>query len=80
MFLSVLKIGRVFHNVRRSKHRSVSAMRRKLHSVSSFFLFRLEPAALGFKSVFVMPAKLLFKKLLQILLRRGDGGNAEVLY
>ena len=34
----------------RSKHRSVSASRRKLHYVSSFFLFRIEPAPLGFDS------------------------------
>ena len=37
----------------RSKHRSVSASRRKLHYVSSFFLFRIEPAPLGFDWVFI---------------------------
>ena len=38
------------HGVRRSKHRSVSVLRRKLHYVSPFFLFRIEPASLGFNS------------------------------
>ena len=31
------------HHVRRSKHRSVSALRRKLHYVSSFFLLNCDP-------------------------------------
>ena len=31
------------HHVRRSKHRSVSALRRKLHYVSSFFLSKSNP-------------------------------------
>ena len=37
----------------RSQHRSVSASRRKLHYVGSFFLFRIEPAPLGFDLLFL---------------------------
>ena len=39
----VLKIGWPCHNVRRSKHRAVSALRRKRHYVSSFFLLNCDP-------------------------------------
>ena len=45
------------YHVRRSKHRSVSALRRKLHYVSSFFLFQIEPTSLGFDLVFYLFSK-----------------------
>ena len=45
------------HHVRRSKHCSVSALRRKLHYVSSFFLFQIEPTSLGFDLVFYLFSK-----------------------
>ena len=48
------------HGVRRSKHRSVSVLRRKLHYVSSFFLFRIEPTALGFDLDFCCKRLILF--------------------
>lgn len=41
----------------RSKHRSVSASRRKLHYVSSFFLFQIEPTSLSFDLVFYLFSK-----------------------
>ncbi len=40
-------------SVRRSKHRSVSALRRKLHYVSSFFLLNCDPLCWARSLVFV---------------------------
>ena len=37
-----------YRYLQETQHRSVSASRRKLHYVGSFFLFRIEPAPLGF--------------------------------
>ena len=51
----VLKIGWPCHNVRRSKHRAVSALRRKRHYVSSFFLLNCDPLRWARSLVFVFP-------------------------
>ena len=46
-------IGLRFGSYQGAKHRSVSASRRKLHYVGSFFLFRIEPAPLSFDLLFL---------------------------
>ena len=49
-------------SVRRSKHRSVSAMRRKLHYVSSFFLLNCDPLRWARSLVFALAPLLLLSE------------------
>ena len=61
--------------------RSVSALRRKLHYVSSFFLFQIEPTSLGFDLVFYLFSKSTDFGIGSRLTRPrpGDGGASRLV-